>query len=149
VNLVIDASASVRAAIGGDHAPAILDALETADWVATSALHGAEAGNALWKYARAGRLAAADAAMLLSAITASVDEVVPVSENLDEALAEAIRLSHPVYDLLYLTLARRRGATLVTVDARLAALAEAAGIAVAPLGPDPDRPDPDPGQTAP
>ena len=38
---------------------------------------------------------------------------------LREALIEAIRLDHPVYDLLYLVLARREGATLFTLDQKL------------------------------
>ncbi len=37
------------------------------------------------------------------------------------ALAIAIELDHPVYDCIYLALARRRGAPLVTLDRRLTA----------------------------
>ena len=41
-----------------------------------------------------------------------------------EALALACHLDHPVYDCLYLALARREAATLVSADRRLNALAE-------------------------
>jgi predicted nucleic acid-binding protein len=41
-----------------------------------------------------------------------------------EALALACHLDHPVYDCLYLALARREAATLVSADGRLNALAE-------------------------
>ena len=48
-----------------------------------------------------------------------VDEFCGTKDLLREALIEAIRLDHPVYDLLYLVLARREGATLFTLDQKL------------------------------
>lgn len=56
------------------------------------------------------------------------DEFIPVEENIDESLMEAIRQEHPVYDMLYATLARRNAATLFTGDKRLVALCENMGI---------------------
>jgi predicted nucleic acid-binding protein len=47
----------------------------------------------------------------------------PDAELLDGAMALARRLLHPIYDCLYLTLARREEAMLATFDRRLAALA--------------------------
>lgn len=41
-----------------------------------------------------------------------------------EALALACHHDHPVYDCLYLTLARREAATLISLDRRLQLLAE-------------------------
>ena len=41
-----------------------------------------------------------------------------------EALALACHLNHPVYDCLYLALARREAAAVLTADKRLMALAE-------------------------
>jgi predicted nucleic acid-binding protein len=40
-----------------------------------------------------------------------------------EALALACHLDHPVYDCLYLALARREAAVLLTADQKLMALA--------------------------
>jgi predicted nucleic acid-binding protein len=48
---------------------------------------------------------------------------VPDATLLDAAMALAGRLLHPIYDCLYLTLARREEAVLATFDRRLAALA--------------------------
>ena len=59
-----------------------------------------------------------------------IDEYVDIAENNFEALHEAMRLEHTVYDMLYLTLARRTGSALVTLDKRLAALAEQEKITV-------------------
>jgi predicted nucleic acid-binding protein len=59
-----------------------------------------------------------------------VDEFVPVSENNLEALHEAIRLDCSAYDMLYLTLAQRTGAVLLTLDKPLNAIAEKEGIEI-------------------
>jgi len=47
-----------------------------------------------------------------------------------ESLHEALRLNHPVYDLYFLVLARRNGATLLTVDEKLKRLALDCGVSV-------------------
>jgi predicted nucleic acid-binding protein len=59
-----------------------------------------------------------------------IDEFIPIKENHLEALHEAMRLHHSAYDMLYLISARRIGATLVTLDQRLNALAAKEGIDV-------------------
>jgi predicted nucleic acid-binding protein len=59
-----------------------------------------------------------------------IDEFVPISENNLEALNEAIRLEYSAYDMLYLTLARRTGAILLTLDKPLNAIAEKEGIEI-------------------
>ncbi|MDR3359538.1 MAG: type II toxin-antitoxin system VapC family toxin [Bifidobacteriaceae bacterium] len=133
MKLVVDASASLRAQIGGPGAGAVLNALEAAEHVATSALHSVEVCNGLWKYVRSGHLSQAEAEQMLGRIKDLIHETVPVEDNIAEAFAEAIRLDHPVYDLIYLALSRRRGAALLTVDGRLAKLAVGAGVAVADL----------------
>ena len=50
----------------------------------------------------------------------------PVDDELlsTEALIAAVRFDHPVYDALYAVLARRRGATVLTLIGRLRSLLE-------------------------
>lgn len=50
---------------------------------------------------------------------ALVDEFVPDADLWEEALTESLRLKHSSYDLFYFVLARRKGATLFTLDRRL------------------------------
>ena len=52
-----------------------------------------------------------------------MDEIEPDRHLQAEALALACHLDHPVYDCLYLTLARREAAQLLTADQRLRQLA--------------------------
>ena len=67
-----------------------------------------EVANALWKLQRSGSL---------------VDQFEPDRELQVEALALACHLDHPVYDCLYLALARREAARNLTADQRLQRLA--------------------------
>ena len=55
-----------------------------------------------------------------------LDRLVPSSEVAQEAFALAVRFSHPVYDCLYLALAKRESVTLITDDAQLVAVAQKA-----------------------
>ena len=93
----------------------------------------AETANALWKYVRADRLAEELAVAALDHLATAVVQV-PASRMMREALALAIARDHPIYDCLYVELARHGDEVLVTADRRLAALAERAGIACRHLG---------------
>ena len=53
-----------------------------------------------------------------------VDHIEPDRTLLPEALALATHLDHPVYDCLYLVLARREVALLLSADRRLLELAK-------------------------
>ena len=59
----------------------------------------------------------------LSRAVELVDVIEPDRQLQAEALALACHLDHPVYDCVYLALARREAALLVTADKRLQQLA--------------------------
>ncbi len=82
-----------------------------------------EVANALWKFARSDQLKGLDPQLLLADARDLVDRVEPDRHLQAEALALACHLNHPVYDCLYLALARREAATLISSDRRLVALA--------------------------
>jgi predicted nucleic acid-binding protein len=83
-----------------------------------------EVANVLWKIERAGRLGGIDPLDLLHDAAALVDHFEPDASLLGEATALATHLDHPVYDCLYLVLARREVATLLSCDQCLLALVE-------------------------
>jgi len=86
-----------------------------------------EVANTLWKLQRADHLAGLDPQQLLADARDLVDRVdrVGADRHLQaEALALACHHNHPVYDCLYLALARREAATLISMDLRLQQLAE-------------------------
>lgn len=87
-----------------------------------------ELGNAHWQLARADLL---DSAMIEERIGEGmllVDEFVGDGELVSEAIQEAVRYNHPVYDMLYLVLARRNTATLYTLDKKLVDVCCRAGV---------------------
>lgn len=128
--LVLDASAALEAVLYRRHAEEVLDRLETSDQVRAPDLYAAEIANGLWKHVRAGDLDLDQAQTALRAALDIVDVLVPSADLIEEALATAATHAHPVYDALYLVTARRSGATVCTLDRRLAALLEETRVAV-------------------
>ena len=83
-------------------------------------LMASEIANALWRKARLGEIERGDAGIML----ASVPEM-PVRRGDDEIVCGdgirlALALDRPVYDCVYLALAHRIGAIVVTADLRFA-----------------------------
>jgi predicted nucleic acid-binding protein len=80
-----------------------------------------ELANGLWKKTRRGEMSADLAAAGLREIRRFVPQIVNLSDLAEAALALARELDHSVYDFVYLALARRRGAPLVTSDQKMVA----------------------------
>lgn len=132
MRLVLDASAAVRLIMRMDDALVLADRLEKASLVLVPGLFRTEVANALWKYVRAEQLSADNAVRRLDEALALHDAEVPDAELLTEALASACQTGHPVYDQLYVILARRHAASLLTRDRRLSTLAEQLGVGLVP-----------------
>jgi predicted nucleic acid-binding protein len=128
VRLVLDASAAVRLIMRMDDALLLADQLDGASLVLVPGLFRTEVANALWKYVRAEQLSADNALRRLDEALALSDAEIPDSELLTEALDSACKTGHPVYDQLYVILARRHAARLLTRDRRLAELAGQLGV---------------------
>ena len=122
-NLVLDASAVVRIIEGAEPSDSFQEALLNADLVLAPELMLTEVANALWRLQRAGQLSAEGLQQRLSRAAELVDVIEPDRHLQVEALALACHLDHPVYDCLYLALARREAAMLLTADRRLQQLA--------------------------
>ena len=128
---VLDASAGLRLVVTGPETDTVRRIVADADEIVAPNLYAAEVANAIWKLARAGHIN--DATVRLNTVLELLDEQICSPPDLiAEALTEAIRLNHPVYDLLYAVTARRRGDTLITVDRRLTDLAQTMGVPVLP-----------------
>lgn len=121
---VLDASAAVRLILGDPAAACAVEQVRAAALVLAPELMLSEVANTLWKLQQANRLSDLDPQQLLADARDLVDRVEPDRHLQAEALALACHLHHPVYDCLYLALARREAATLITMDRRLQQLAE-------------------------
>lgn len=129
---MIDASSAVRLVMRSAEASDLIVPLRAAGVVMAPRLFVAEVGNALWKYCRHERLAPDDAQRRLAEGVSLADHLEEDEHLIHEALLEASRLGHPVYDCLYAVTARRHGAALLTRDARLGKLAQGLGLVVLP-----------------
>jgi predicted nucleic acid-binding protein len=89
-----------------------------------------EAANALWKKTSRRELGVAEAEQALTMIATGPLVLTPMTELLARALQMAAVLGHPVYDCVYLALAERAQAPLVTADERLLKLSRRRKIAV-------------------
>jgi predicted nucleic acid-binding protein len=80
------------------------------------------------KYVRSGLLNKEQAMEKLAFCDSLIDEFFDISTNNEEALLESLHTGHSTYDMIYLTLARRMGARLLSLDKRLNVLASAMGV---------------------
>lgn len=126
--VVLDASAGIEVILNRSAALSFKKQILNAKKVITSELYKAEVANVMWKYVSVGRLTADSAHDLMHLAYGLVDEYVDTSDLCDESLEQSIRLKHSVYDLLYLTVARRNAAFLLTMDKKLKNLARKEGI---------------------
>lgn len=126
--VVLDASAGIEIGLGRDDLQKYEDLLEQASRVITSDLYKAEVANVLWKYVRAKLLTKEVALQRLQYCLNLIDEYIDITENNQESFIESIRIDYSVYDVLYLTIARRNGAILITQDKKLKDIAKELGI---------------------
>lgn len=124
MRLVLDTSAAANIVLGTAVGNQLAAVLEQADLVMAPSLFHSEIGNTLWKSARFGSLTHDAALSLYEDAVALVDEFVPDEPLILQAMTSAIRHGHPVYDLIFITLAQRYGCCLLTTDQKLLALAQ-------------------------
>ena len=131
--VVLDSNAAIEIVLKRDKAKEFSELIDTADKTITSEFFRIEVANVIRKYYQGKFIQKADCGKILELAEGLIDEFVPIKENCLEAFNESIRLNYPAYDMLYLTLARRTGAVLLTLDRPLNAIAKKEGIEIAEL----------------
>ena len=120
MRFVVDASVAVKLLVDEPDSDAARELAASGQELHAPRLMVSEVANALWRKARLGQIERADAGAAMALLSD-----MPVRWNDDETVgADAVRLAlaldHPVYDCMYLALAHRIGATVVTADRRFA-----------------------------
>jgi predicted nucleic acid-binding protein len=124
VTYVIDASVAMKWLIPETLSEEAVRLLEAGEELIAPEMLMIEAANVLWRKAVQRELTAAEADRALALLGESGIDLRPVHPLAGRALELARTLSHPVYDCVYLSLAERERATLVSADSRfLAAVA--------------------------
>ena len=131
MTVVLDSNAAIEIVLKREKAWVFRELIETSEKTVSSEFFRIETANVIRKYYQGKYIKKAECNKLLELAENLVDEFVPIKENHVEALNEAIRLNCSAYDMLYLTLARRMGAILATLDHPLNVIAGKEGIEIA------------------
>jgi len=88
----------------------------------------AEVNNVFWKYQKFVDYPYPDCERDIEQAIALPDEYINEIELYREAFTLGCTLDHPIYDMLYVVLARRNSARLLTMDKKLKIAAHKAGV---------------------
>lgn len=133
MTLIVDASVAMKWFVEEPGSPYAEQVLQRGDLIAPS-LIVAEVANAFWKRIGRGVSSIEQASDAMEWLPTALSALEPMQPLGADAIRLAVAHNHPVDDCLYLALARREDAPLVTADEKLAALAKSAGIAVETVG---------------
>lgn len=126
--IVLDSCAAVEIARETDKGKALQSLILKGETVMSSELLYSELGSAFRKYVKMGAMEKEIALARMNVALGFVDVFVAQQENYIEAFHQSLVSNHSVYDMFYLTLARRNAATLVTFDKKLNDLCDELGI---------------------
>jgi predicted nucleic acid-binding protein len=120
---VLDVSGAVEIVLRRPECERLGGLVLEAEWVLVPSLYTAELCNVFWKYHEFHGLSRAACERAILQGLALPDTFSDDRELQREAFAMACLCRRPVYDMLYLVLARRHSAHLLTLDGALKALA--------------------------
>lgn len=126
--VVLDTSAAVEIVLQRDSAQSLAKIVSRADWVIAPTLFIAEVNNVFWKYQKFADYPYSDCERDIEQAIALPDEYINEIELYREAFKLGCTLDHPIYDMLYMVLARRNSAKLLTMDKKLITVAHKAGV---------------------
>ncbi len=128
--IVIDASAAIEVVLNRNQSERLADTLVMADTVIVPSLFIAEVTNVLWKYYQYSDMPIDECEKYLDASLRIPDDVLDTNDMAQETLNAAALTGMTVYDMLYMVSARRHGASLMTLDKKLASAARKQGVRV-------------------
>ena len=117
--MVLDSCALVEIALQSEDGRALQSFCAKGESMASCELVRAEVASVFRKMTRTLKMPPVIAEEYFMRALAVIDEFYPIEDLQSEALRESIRLDHSTYDMFYFVLARRTGATLLTLDRKL------------------------------
>ena len=116
---VLDASAAMEIVFQRDLAGKLSKVVVDADWVIAPTLFISEVTNTIWKYQKFADFPYRSCEKVLAWAQALPDDFINEMDLYREAFKLSCTLNHPVYDMLYLVVARRNNGILLTLDKKL------------------------------
>jgi predicted nucleic acid-binding protein len=127
MKVVVDASVAVKWGIAEADSQAAAELLRTDHELIAPDLLGVEVANALWSNWRRQIVDTAQMDGFLARLPLLIQTFVPDSTLIADAAVLSRLIGHPVFDCMYLALARLAGACLVTFDERFLEAARVSG----------------------
>jgi predicted nucleic acid-binding protein len=131
--IVLDTTAAVEIVLNREKAQSIKNILKDAEWIISVDLFVSEVNNVFWKYYNFEN-------MPIEICKKSIDRAINIIDDFEssidlykEAFSLACQINHPVYDALYLICARRKDASLITLDRKMHDFAKKISIKTKPL----------------
>jgi predicted nucleic acid-binding protein len=118
---VVDASVAVKWLVYEESSDIAVAFARSNNSFVTPRMIVTEVANALARKAIQGAISSEDAKQQFMKLPYFFDEIFSVDDLVANALYNACQFRHPIYDLIYVEAARRRGIQLVTADQRLSA----------------------------
>jgi len=132
MTVVVDASCAIKWFVdeGGPSVRAARRLLLAGHDLIAPGLLISEVQNVMWKKLRAGQVTEEQGRLVAASLKSFFVHVEPDEKLVEAAWELAVAHDHPIYDCLYVALARRAGAHLATFDKRMKSLAKAAGVPI-------------------
>ena len=127
MTLIVDASVALKWLFEEEGTAAALKLLGAEPLTAPDFLL-LEAHHVMWKRVRRGDSPEAALHGLESVLTSAFDSFAASGQLIADAARKSQKLAHPIYDCLYISLAEREDAALVTADAKQFAAARKAKV---------------------
>lgn len=116
---VLDASAAIEIVLHRNSADKVAEYVGKADWVIAPTLFIAEVTNVFWKYQKFEDFPFRSSEKGIEQAISIPDDYINELDLYREAFKLACTLNLPVYDMIYLVVARRNNGVLLTMDRQL------------------------------
>ncbi|WP_165062015.1 MULTISPECIES: type II toxin-antitoxin system VapC family toxin [unclassified Adlercreutzia] len=117
--VVMDCSAAVNIALDNEKGNGLLMLLQPNEEIIAPTFFRIELRNSFWKYIVHGEMDELTAQERMTYAESLITKFVHTEDYMTEVFSQAVKFQHPVYDMLYLCMTRRNGATLFTLDQKL------------------------------
>ena len=128
--IVLDASAAIEIALNNARSEKYRSLLKESDLVIAPDTFPSEITNVFWKYAHFSKMPAEQCDKGIAYCLDLIDDYIQTRAICREVFAESIKKEHSSYDIIYLIVARRHNAAILSRDRKMNKIAKELGIKI-------------------